>query len=84
MRRMKISISNHRAGEKVFLRVLLVVLGVTAAFPGTAHAYLDPGAGSVIFQVLLAGFLGFLFVLKLFWAKVKGFFSFQWLGKKPR
>ena len=38
-------------------------------------AYLDPGTGSFIFQMLIAGFVGGLFALKLFWAHIKTFFS---------
>ncbi len=32
--------------------------------------YIDPGSGSVLFQMLIAGFLGFLFYLK----RIKNFF----------
>ena len=38
-------------------------------------AYLDPGTGSFIFQMLIAGFVGGLFALKLFWAKIKIFIT---------
>ena len=38
-------------------------------------AYLDPGTGSFIFQMLIAGFVGGLFALKLFWVHIKAFFS---------
>ncbi|MFB0533665.1 MAG: hypothetical protein ACETWR_01650 [Anaerolineae bacterium] len=40
-----------------------------------AHAYLDPGAGSYIFQILLASLVGALFMLKVFWGRIVGFFS---------
>ena len=33
-----------------------------------AHAYLDPGAGSYIIQILLASLFGALLILKVFWA----------------
>lgn len=39
-----------------------------------AHAYVDPGTGSYIFQVILAALLGALFMLKVFWARITGFF----------
>ena len=38
-------------------------------------AYLDPGTGSMIIQVLLAGILGAGFAIKIFWYKIKSFFS---------
>ena len=40
-----------------------------------AHAYLDPGAGSYILQILIAGLFGALFMLKLFWGRIAGFFG---------
>ena len=38
------------------------------------EAYLDPGSGSYLLQLLLAGLLGSLFVVKSSWGKIKGFF----------
>lgn len=40
-----------------------------------AHAYLDPGTGSFIIQVLIAGFLGGVATIKLWWHKFIGLFS---------
>ena len=40
-----------------------------------AHAYLDPGTGSYILQILIAGLFGALFMLKVFWGRIVGFFS---------
>jgi hypothetical protein len=39
------------------------------------HAYLDPGSGSFLIQLLVAALLGGLFLLKTYWRKVTGFFS---------
>lgn len=39
------------------------------------HAYIDPGTGSLIIQVLIASFFGALFLLKVFWGKVKVFLN---------
>lgn len=41
-------------------------------------AYLDPGSGSLIIQVLLAVALGGGYLVKVYWKKIKAFFS----GKK--
>jgi hypothetical protein len=38
-------------------------------------AYLDPGTGSIVFQVIVAGLCGGLLVIKLFWGKIKIFFK---------
>jgi hypothetical protein len=40
-----------------------------------AHAYLDPGTGSYILQILIASLVGALFMLKVFWGRIIGFFS---------
>jgi hypothetical protein len=37
--------------------------------------YLDPGTGSFLLQLLLATFLGGLFLVKAFWGRIKAFFS---------
>ena len=49
--------------------VLLVALWL--ALPGTAHAYLDPGTGSYLLQLLVGGFLGGLYAVKIFWGRIK-------------
>lgn len=36
--------------------------------------YIDPGTGSLIFQFLIAGAVGFAYVLKTQWLKIKSFF----------
>ncbi len=48
-------------------------LALFAAPP--AHAYLDPGTGSMILQGIIGVVAGGLVVLKLYWSKVKLFFS---------
>ncbi len=40
----------------------------------TIIAYLDPGAGSILLQAVVAGVLGGVFVIKLFWKRLWGFF----------
>ena len=39
------------------------------------HAYIDPGTGSLIIQFLIASAVGALFLIKVYWNKVKAFFS---------
>jgi hypothetical protein len=38
-------------------------------------AYLDPGSGSYLLQLLIAGILGSLFVVRASWDRIKGFFG---------
>lgn len=37
--------------------------------------YLDPGSGSFIIQMLVAGFLGASLAFSIFWKKIKSIFS---------
>ena len=38
-----------------------------------AHAYLDPGTGSYLFQIMLASLVGAAFAVKTYWIKIKEF-----------
>jgi len=40
-----------------------------------AHAYIDPGAGSLALQLLLAGLFAAMMYFKQLWWRVKAFFS---------
>ena len=38
------------------------------------HAYLDPGSGSFILQLLIASLVGIGFALRSYWGKITGLF----------
>lgn len=40
-----------------------------------SHAYLDPGTGSIILQSILAGVAVAMGVVRLYWYRLKSFFS---------
>jgi hypothetical protein len=40
-------------------------------FPRTAYAYLDPGTGSYILQIILATVFGVAYIIKIYWTKLK-------------
>ena len=46
-----------------------------------AQAYLDPGTGSYLIQILLAGLFGAAVSIRIFWGSIKSGFS-RLLGKK--
>jgi hypothetical protein len=50
----------------------LIFMGI---FSSEAYAYLDPGTGSYVFQLLIAFVIGGLYAVKLFWAKIVSFFK---------
>lgn len=37
-------------------------------------AYLDPGSGSYLLQLLIAAILGGVFALRVYWGRIKSFF----------
>ena len=49
-----------------------VLFAATAAVP--AYAYLDPGLGSMLLQLLLGGVAGAMVVGKLYLSRIKDFF----------
>ena len=54
------------------LTLLGVVMAALALFSQpSAHAYIDPGSGSIILQAILAAIFGAAVTLKLFWQKIK-------------
>lgn len=44
-----------------------------SAEPTLILAYLDPGTGSIVVQLVLAGVAGSAYVLKLYWRRMKSF-----------
>lgn len=57
------------------LKIFAFLLLFNLIFSQKAFAYLDPGTGSYILQVLIAFFLGGLFAVRLFWNKIKEFLT---------
>jgi hypothetical protein len=43
-----------------------------------AHAYIDPGTGNYLLQLIVASLFGALFAIKVFWTKVKTLGSSIW------
>ena len=68
----KFATSTRRPRRRQCLRAFFVIAGCSfAALP--AHAYLDPGTGSIILQSLLAGIAVAIGVLRLYWQRFKTF-----------
>lgn len=57
------------------LLLFYVLLWLWLLTPGTAQAYLDPGAGSLLLQALLGGVAGLVVLLKLFWHRILALFG---------
>ena len=74
---MNASTHRHPAGRRALRGVLAVLLACVAS---QAQAYLDPGSGSMLLQVILGGIAAVGVALKLYWHRLKAALGF---GKKP-
>ncbi len=63
-----------KAGNIIPFAVVFLAVLQTAA---PAQAYLDPGTGSMLVQMLLGGVAGALVIGKLYWHRFKAFFNRQ-------
>ena len=52
---------------------VVVVIGFWLLVVPVANAYVDPGTGSYVFQVLIGIFLGAAVAVKVFWRRIWGF-----------
>ena len=55
----------------------LTIFLFTVFVAGPAHAYLDPGTGSIILQAIVGSIAGAFVVIKLYWYRIKIFFKNQ-------
>ena len=51
------------------VRNLVLVVGVFLFFSQKSYAYLDPGTGSMVFQVVVASFVAFVCAFRGFFSK---------------
>lgn len=52
----------------------IIAVAALVAMSTCAHAYLDPGTGSLVLQMLVAGALTAAASISMFWGRVKAFF----------
>ena len=46
---------------------ILLFFIISLLFPVQAMAYIDPGSGSMILQLILGGIVGIVVIIKLYW-----------------
>ncbi len=63
------------------LGIFLIAFCFLLIWAEPAYAYLDPGSGSMITQIILAGLAGAVVVLKLFWHRLLALFG---MGKRKK
>ncbi len=52
-----------------------IFLFALVMFPPSAHAYIDPGTGSYVLQIVIAGIAAGAFAIKMFWRRIRALFS---------
>jgi hypothetical protein len=65
----------------LFLPCLFLLCLFLLCFPSPCYAYIDPGSGSMLLQALLAGIVGALFTIKMYWRECKRFIG-RMLGRQ--
>jgi hypothetical protein len=53
---------------------MAIAMGTFIALTGPAYAYIDPGSGGYILQLLIGAFLGASAAIAIFWRRIVGFF----------
>lgn len=62
---------NNVRSSAVWIAAFLLYFLVAAA--PAAHAYIDPGTGSYVFQVVVGALLGAAVAIKVFWRRIWAF-----------
>ena len=60
--------------QKTFIFITMTV--AISISPSVAFAYIDPGTGGLLLQLLLGGIGGAIVVFKVYWRNVRDFFGF--------
>ena len=50
--------------------------------PATAHAYIDPSSGSLVLQTTIGAVLSALFVVKLYWKRIRAWAADRLGGRR--
>ncbi len=53
--------------------VYIAIVALLIIFSAPAHAYVDPGSGSYMLQIAMAGLLAAAFSLKMCWQRLREF-----------
>lgn len=59
----------------MFFDFTLYFIFFAFVLPAKTYAYLDPGTGSMMIQVVIGFVVGGLYLIKLYWKKIVNFFS---------
>ncbi len=65
-------------------RTVAVLAAALAAAPTEAFAYIDPGTGGMLVQLLLGGVAGALVIVKLYWHRIRKAAEWLFRGRRDR
>lgn len=60
---------------KKIIRISAIALAAAFLTPVSALAYIDPGTGSYVIQLVIAAFVGVMFSVRIFWKKIVRLFK---------
>ena len=63
------------AQMKKIIRISAIALIAAFVAPVSALAYIDPGTGSYVIQLVIAAFVGVAFSVRIFWKKIVRLFK---------
>lgn len=66
-----------------FTTILVLALYYLFVSVRVVHAYLDPGSGSFLFQILIGTLLGLVMSVKVYWGRIRNFFV-KFFSRKKR
>lgn len=58
-----------------YKKEMFVMVGCLLLLSRQAYAYIDPGTGSFLLQMLIGAVVGAVFTIKIYWRKLKGIFT---------
>tara|TARA_B100000035_G_C20902270_1_gene509971 strand:- start:543 stop:743 length:201 start_codon:yes stop_codon:yes gene_type:complete len=58
----------------MYLKLISLSL-LICIFHTSAHAYIDPGVGSIILQAIIGAIAATSLTIKIYWQKIKSFFK---------
>ena len=65
------------------MRLTLLTTIFILVLASDAGAYVDPGTGSYVLQILIAGLVAGLFAIKMFWLQIVAFFGGLFRKRTP-
>lgn len=72
-----LSAPGRRSSPMAHAFTLCALLLTLVCMPAPAQAYIDPGTGGMMVQLLLGGLAGVVVVARLFWSKVLSFIGLR-------